>query len=74
MDALHKQIHTLQASAFQKYFELLSQDTMLHEYIRWQNIGGLFSVWAMFERFILRQHGQISRKHPGYIERVAKLL
>jgi hypothetical protein len=72
MDALHKQINTLQASAFQKYFELLSQDKMLHEYIRWQNIGGLFSVWAMFERFILRQHGQISGKNPGDIQTAHK--
>jgi hypothetical protein len=68
MDALRKQVNTLQCSGFQKYFELSSQEEMLHEYIRWQNIGGLFSVWAMFERFILRQHGQISGKNPGDVQ------
>ena len=72
MDTQRRQGNTLKGSTFRKYFELSSQEEMLHEYIRWQNIGGLFSVWAVFERFILRQHRQISSKNYGDLQRVHK--
>jgi hypothetical protein len=47
------------------YYSNFDNPTMLEEYIRWQNIGGLFIVWVTFEKFIIRQHTAISGKKPG---------
>jgi hypothetical protein len=43
----------------QKYRSLSRKDEMHEEYIRWLNIGGLFVVCNIFERFVKETHGKI---------------
>jgi hypothetical protein len=42
-----------------KYRSLSRKDGMHKEYIRWLNIGGLFVVCNIFEKFVRETHGQI---------------
>lgn len=51
-----------------KYYELFANPTMLEEYIRWQNIGGLFSIWVTFEKFVFRCHRSFSSKRVEKFE------
>lgn len=44
-----------------KYSALSSKAGMHTEYIRWLNIGGLFIVCNIFEKFVRETHGQISQ-------------
>lgn len=52
-----------------KYYELFVDPMMLDEYVRWQNIGGIFSLWVIFEKFIVRQHNSFSTKETEYFEK-----
>lgn len=42
-----------------KYFSLFRQKMVLQEYIRWQNIGGLFIIWNIFEKMVRELHRDI---------------
>lgn len=42
-----------------KYCSLSSKAEMHKEYIRWLNIGGLFIICNIFEKFVRETHGQI---------------
>ena len=42
-----------------KYRSLSTKPEMHREYIRWLNIGGLFVVCSIFEKFVRETHGQI---------------
>ena len=42
-----------------KYRSLSRKDGMHKEYIRWLNIGGLFVVCNIFEKFVRETHGQL---------------
>ena len=42
-----------------KYRSLSAKPEMHEEYIRWLNIGGLFVVCSIFEKFVRETHGQI---------------
>jgi hypothetical protein len=44
-----------------KYQSLSRKDGMHKEYIRWLNIGGVFVVCNIFERFVRETHGQLSK-------------
>lgn len=51
-----------------KYFSLFKQKNVLQEYIRWQNIGGLFIVWNIFEKMVRELHQKISRSSEKSLE------
>ena len=42
-----------------KYRSLSQKDGMHKEYIRWLNIGGVFVVCNIFEKFVRETHGQL---------------
>ena len=44
-----------------KYFSLFNQKMVLQEYIRWQNIGGLFIIWNIFEKMVRTLHQKITK-------------
>ncbi|MBA7518237.1 hypothetical protein ES705_10306 [subsurface metagenome] len=53
---------------FKRYFSLFRQKMVLQEYIRWQNIGGLFMVWNIFEKIIRKLHKSIPNTSEKSLE------
>ncbi len=51
-----------------KYFLLFKQKMVLQEYIRWQNIGGLFITWNIFEKMVRALHQKISKTSEKSLE------
>lgn len=51
-----------------KYYSLSKDKDLLEEYIRWINIGGLFCIWNIFERFIREKEQEIINKKSKYLE------
>ncbi|HEY4257844.1 MAG TPA: hypothetical protein VGM66_11570 [Candidatus Udaeobacter sp.] len=60
--------------AVAKYYELFAQRPVLEEFIRWQNIAGLFVLWNIFEKFVRNTHGTLSTSVPSAIEDAYKAI
>jgi hypothetical protein len=66
-----------QTELSKKYFALNNRPDVLKEYIRWTNIGGLFVLWNIFERYIRGIQQQllgstdlsISDAYPGILKK-----
>ncbi len=59
LDAAKAELSNTSDPFLLKYRALSSKAEMHKEYIRWLNIGGLFVVCNIFEKFVRETHGQI---------------
>jgi len=59
LDTAKTELSNLSNPFLVKYRSLSRKDGMHKEYIRWLNIGGLFVVCNIFEKFVRETHAQI---------------
>ena len=59
LDATKTELSNTSNPFLLKYRSLSRKDGMHNEYIRWLNIGGLFVVCNIFEKFVRETHGQL---------------
>ncbi len=59
LDTARAELSTTSNSLVLKYYALSTEAKVHEDYIRLINVGGLFMVWNIFERFIREIYGQI---------------
>ncbi len=59
LDAAKTELSNTSNPFLLKYRSLSRKDGMHKEYIRWLNIGGVFVVCNIFEKFVRETHGQL---------------
>ena len=59
LDAAKTELSNTSNPFLLKYRSLSQKDGMHNEYIRWLNIGGVFVVCNIFEKFVRETHGQL---------------
>jgi len=59
LDAAKTELSNISNPFLLKYRSLSRKEGMHDEYIRWLNIGGVFIVCNIFEKFVRETHGQI---------------
>jgi hypothetical protein len=59
LDATKTELSNTSNPFLLKYRSLSRKDGMHKEYIRWLNIGGVFVVCNIFEKFVRETHGQL---------------
>jgi len=59
LDATKTELSNTSNPFLLKYRSLSQKDGMHNEYIRWLNIGGVFVVCNIFEKFVRETHGQL---------------
>ena len=57
---------------WKKYYTLRRRREFLEEYIRWNNIGGLFIIWNVYERHIRRIQKSLLKSDGGPINVIYK--
>lgn len=68
LDSVRDNIRPLRHPYAEKYYSLYEQDSILEEFIRFDNISGMFILWNLFERYVDTKRAALPKDEESALE------